>query len=181
MLTGKIMHIVIDGYNLIRQSDQLRSLDRRSLEEGRNALIRFLTPYKKGRRHAITVVFDAWDGGGPLEERDRQAGIDVIYSRRGKKADDVIKEMVSKGRGEETLVVTSDRDVADYAVRRGATVVSSPEFEEVVTRFHAGEPTAVSGEAADTDERSWKGTKKKGPSRRLSRSAKDFQKKKKKL
>ena len=113
MLTGKIMHIVIDGYNLIRQSDQLRSLDRRSLEEGRNALIRFLTPYKKGRRHAITVVFDAWDGGGPLEERDRQAGIDVIYSRRGKKADDVIKEMVSKGRGEETLVVTSDRDVAD--------------------------------------------------------------------
>jgi len=175
------MHIVIDGYNLIRQSDHLRSFDRRSLEEGRNALIRFLVPYKKGRPHAITVVFDAWDGGGPLEERDRQGGIDIIYSRRGKKADDVIKEMMGRRRGEEILVVTSDRDVADYAVRRGATAVSSPEFEEVVTRFHAGELASFSNEASEPEDRSWKGTKKKGPSRRLSRSAKDFQNRMKKL
>ncbi len=35
-----IMHIIIDGYNLIRQSDALRRYERLSLEEGRNALIR---------------------------------------------------------------------------------------------------------------------------------------------
>ena len=175
------MHIVIDGYNLIRQSDQLRSLDRRSLEEGRNALIRFLAPYKKGRNHAITVVFDAWDGGSPLEERDRHGGINIIYSRRGQKADDVIKEMMETCRGEEILVVTSDRDVSDYAVRRGATALSSPEFEEAVTRFHAGEPVPFRNEASEPEDSSWKGTKKKGPSRRLSRSAKDFRNRLKKL
>jgi len=34
------MHIVIDGYNLIRQSDSLRRLEKFSLEEGRNGLIK---------------------------------------------------------------------------------------------------------------------------------------------
>ena len=175
------MHIVIDGYNLIRQSDHLRSFDRRSLEEGRNALIQFLLPYRKGRCHAITVVFDAWDGGGPLEERDTQAGIDIVYSRRGKKADDVIKEMVGRRGGEEILVVTSDRDVADHAVRRGASAISSPEFEQVVFRFSAADPSSAKESGSDEEESSVKGPKKKGPSRRLSRNAKDFQKRLKKL
>jgi uncharacterized protein len=175
------MHIVIDGYNLIRQSDHLRPYDRRSLEEGRNALIQFLLPYRKGRCHAITVVFDAWDGGGPLEERDTQAGIDIVYSRRGKKADDVIKEMVERRGGEEVLIVTSDRDVADHAVHRGATAISSPEFERVVFRFLAGDFYSSEESGSDEDESSLKGTKKKGPARRLSRNAKDIQKKLKKL
>ena len=145
------MHIIIDGYNLIRQSDHLRSLDRRSLEAGRNALIQFLAPYKRGRGHAMTVVFDAWDGDSPREERDRQAGIDIVYSRRGRKADDVIKEMVEKRTGTETLVVTSDRDIADYAMRRSATAISSPEFERVVLRFYeqVSFPSASKEMAAD--------------------------------
>ena len=133
------MHIVIDGYNLIRQSDHLRPFDKRSLEAGRNALLQLLAPYRKGKQHAITVVFDAWDGGGPLEERDTHAGISIVYSRRGKTADEVIKEMVGRRGGEELLVVTSDRDVADHAVHRGATAISSPEFEKVIFRFCAGE------------------------------------------
>lgn len=176
------MHIIIDGYNLIRQSDHLRSVDRRSLEAGRNALIQFLAPYRRGRGHAMTVVFDAWDGGGPREERDRQAGIDIVYSRRGRKADDVIKEMVEKRTGTETLVVTSDRDIADYAVRRSATAVSSPEFERAVLRFYErmAFPSA-SEEMDENEERGGKGTRKKGPSRRVSRGAKNFQKKIKKL
>jgi hypothetical protein len=175
------MHIVIDGYNLIRQSDHLRPFDKRSLEAGRNALLQFLAPYRKGKHHAITVVFDAWDGGGPLEERDTQAGISIVYSRRGKTADEVIKEMVVGRGGEEILVVTSDRDVADHAVHRGATAISSPEFEKVIFRFCSGELTSSEESGLDKDETSLRGTKKKGPSRRLSRSAKDFQKKVKKL
>ncbi|MBN1545977.1 MAG: NYN domain-containing protein [Syntrophaceae bacterium] len=176
------MHIVIDGYNLIRQSDHLRSFDRRSLEEGRNALIQFLAPYKKGKQHTITVVFDAWDGGGPLEERDRQAGIEIVYSRRGRKADDVIKAMVERKTGEETLVVSSDREVADYALHRGITALSSLEFERAVLRFYVPESFPVEGEdIAEEEERSARGTKKKGPSRRISRGAKNFRKRVKKL
>lgn len=176
------MHIIVDGYNLIRQSDHLRPFDRRSLEEGRKALIQFLAPYRKGRPHAITIVFDAWDAGGPLEERDTRAGIDIIYSRRGKKADDVIKEMVGRRGGAEIMVVTSDRDVADHAVHRGAAAISSPEFEKIIIRFCTGEFAPSSAElGSDEDETSLRGTKKKGPSRKLSRSVKEFHKRLQKL
>ena len=175
------MQIIIDGYNLIRQSDRLRAFDRRSLEEGRNALIQFLAPYKRAKGHAITVVFDAWDGGSPLEERDRQAGIEMVYSRRGRKADDVIKAMVEKRTGVETLVVSSDRDVADYALHRGVSALSSPEFERAVLRFYTLESRSAVNEEAEEEERPGKGTKKKGPSHRMSRGAKDYQKKISKL
>ena len=56
------MHIIVDGYNLIRQSDTFRHSERKSLEEGRNALIRSLAGYRKLRGHRITVVFDGWVG-----------------------------------------------------------------------------------------------------------------------
>ena len=169
------MHIIIDGYNLIRQSDALRRYERFSLEAGRNALIRSVSHYKKQRGHKVTVVFDGWQGGPVEEERDKLSGIDIIYSRKGEKADEVIKRMV-KERAEEIIVVTSDRDIADFVSRRGGTTISSQEFDELMGRTK----TAPTGHARHTEERSDKeeddetraDAKKKGPSRRLSRKKK---------
>jgi len=169
------MHIIIDGYNLIRQSDMLRRYERFSLEEGRKALIRFSALYKKHKGHKVTVVFDGWEGGPAEEERDRQAGIDIIYSRRGEKADEVIKRMVQKT-GEEIVVVTSDREVADFVSRRGRTAISSREFEELVGRLQNSvsdsHPQSNGGYNKDEDDEIRAGIKRKGPSRRLSRKKK---------
>lgn len=177
------MHIIIDGYNLIRQSDALRRYERFSLEAGRNALIRSVSHYKKQRGHKVTVVFDGWQGGPVEEERDKLSGIDIIYSRKGEKADEVIKRMV-KERAEEIIVVTSDRDIADFVSRRGGTTISSQEFDELMGRTK----TAPTGHARHTEERSGKeddgtrgGIKKKGPSRRLSRRKKSAVERIKKL
>ncbi len=122
------MHIIVDGYNLIRQSDVLRLHERQSLEAGRKALVHLLAGYRKTRGHRITVVFDGWLSGPPQEERDREAGIDIIYSRRGEKADEVIKRL-ARQRTDETIIVTSDRPVMDAAIRAGATAIPSREFE----------------------------------------------------
>ncbi len=171
------MHIIIDGYNLIRQSTALRRYERFSLEEGRKALIRFLALYKKYKGHKMTVVFDGWQGGPAGEERDRQEGIYIVYSHRGEKADDVIKRMVQKT-GEEVVVVTSDRDIAVFVSRRGGTAISSLEFEELVGRLQDGRsaslPHAEEGydEDREEDEGTRAGIKKKGPARRLSRQKK---------
>jgi hypothetical protein len=168
------MHIIIDGYNLIRQSVALRRHERFSLEEGRKALIRFTSLYKRRKGHKVTVVFDGWEGGPAEEERDRQEGIDIVYSRRGEKADDVIKRMVQH-RGEECVVVTSDRDIADFVSRRGGTAVSSQEFEALIDRDkdRMSDPRPRSDEKYDKDENEVReGVKRKGPSRRLSRKKK---------
>ena len=169
------MHIIIDGYNLIRQSDTLRRYERISLEDGRKALIRSISLYKKQRGHKVTVVFDGWQGGPVEEERDKLSGIDVIYSRKGEKADEVIKRMVQE-RAEEIVVVTSDRDIADFVSRRGGTAISSQDFDKLTERVK----TPLTDPARHREERSDKeeddGTKgrarKKGPSRRLSRRKK---------
>lgn len=164
------MHLIIDGYNLIRQSDVLRSHERQGLEAGRKALIRMLAGYRRVMGHRITVVFDGWLGGPPQEERDREAGIEIIYSRRGEKADEVIKRL-ARQHAEESMVVTSDRPVMDAAARAGVTAIASREFEERVRRARSSPAQApdVRGKDDDGDDPSPRGTKKKGPSHRTSK------------
>jgi hypothetical protein len=159
----------VDGYNLIRQSDTFRQSERKSLEEGRNALIRSLAGYRKLRGHRITVVFDGWVGGSPIEERDRAGGVEIIYSRLGEKADEVIKRLLAKG-DEEILVVTSDREIATFATRRGRTAIASAEFDALLERSAVGSsPADVPGATEGDDDDDRTGMKRKGPSRRLSK------------
>jgi hypothetical protein len=170
------MHIIIDGYNLIRQSDELRRCERFSLEDGRNALIRSVSLYKKQKGHKMTVVFDGWQGGPIEEERDKLSGIDVIYSRKGEKADEVIKR-IAQERAEKIVVVTSDRDIADFVSRRGGTAISSQDFDELMRRAKTSmtdyaRQTEVRSDEKEEDDAIKRGIKKKGPSRRLSRRKK---------
>lgn len=174
------MHIVIDGYNLIRQSDVLRRCEKSSLEAGRRALIQFILPYKRAKNHRITIVFDGWQSGSPHEERDREGGMDIIYSRRGKKADDVIKQ-IAEHSGEELMVVTSDRDIASFVERRGGTVVASRDFEAIIA-MKAGEKSAAAPQPGaeakpeDDEDPAPAGSRKKGPARRISRKERDYRK-----
>ncbi len=163
------MHIFIDGYNLIRQSVDFKRFERQSLEAGRHALITWLAGYRKQKEHRITVVFDGWEGGSPLEERDKSEGIFIIYSSRGVKADDVLKRIIASA-DEEILVVSSDREIASYAQRHNRAVLSSPEFETLINR------SLVSGMSDEPEEKDGeedsRPTGKKGPARRPSRARK---------
>lgn len=170
------MHIIIDGYNLIRQCETFRHFEKQSLEAGRQALISRLSLYREQKKHRITVVFDGWESGAPMEERDRLKGITIIFSRRGEKADEVIKRMASQ-QGEETVVVTSDRDIAGYVNRKGATALSSLEFEAILARsaIHAissADADFASGKNREDNDRGSSRTRKKGPAHRLSRREK---------
>ncbi len=163
------MHIIVDGYNLIRQSDTFRQFEKRSLEEGRNALLRSLADYRKLRGHRITVVFDGWVAGSPKEERDLAGGVEIIYSRLGEKADEVIKRLLAKG-DEEILVVSSDREIVVFATRRGKSAIASAAFEERLEQCAAEpSPADASGEEESDEDDERPGMKRKGPSRRLSK------------
>lgn len=167
------MHILIDGYNLIRQSEVFRRYDRMSLEAGRNALMHSLAAYKKQAGHRVTVVFDAREGGFLTEERDRSGGVGVLYSRMGETADDLIKRMI-EARKEELVVVTSDRAIAAFASRRGVAAIPSPVFEsrlkDVEAARNGGRRCEKDGpDGEERDDGSAAGGKKKGPSRRLSK------------
>ena len=160
------VHIIIDVYNLIRQSAELSPLDRIDLQQGREALLELLAAYKKIKRHHITVVFDGTDAYSLYRQRDQVKGIKVLFSRRGETADTVIKRLAADER-EGALVVSSDRDVATYAASQKAATMSSTDFMEKLIMASWSNEKGIS---PDEEMTGWKPTtRKKGPSRRLSK------------
>ena len=169
------MHLIVDGYNIIRQSPRLQYLDVMDLQAGREALLELLAHYRRRSHHQITVVFDGWQRGDLKESRDRYEGILVIYSRRGERADEVIKRLLTQER-ERALVVTSDREIQVCAEQAKAAWINAGEFE----LSHLHDPS----EAADDDTEAnstARGTHKKGPARRLSKQLRQRQQRLKKL
>ncbi|HNR14083.1 MAG TPA: NYN domain-containing protein [Thermodesulfobacteriota bacterium] len=158
------LQLIIDGYNLIRQSAALREHDRESLEKGRGELLRKLASYQRIKRYHITVVFDGWIHGETSEGRDRVAGITVQFSRRGEKADVVIRRLASQYQ-DQAVVVTSDRDLGYACIQEGSEVVSSQEFEGRLEL--AAYQTLKEDTDAEVDNHTGKKTGKKGPARRL--------------
>jgi hypothetical protein len=169
------MHLIVDGYNVIRQSPRLQFLDVMDLQAGREALLELLAQYRRRSHHRITVVFDGWQHGDLKESRDRYEGILVIYSRRGERADEVMKRLLIQER-ERALVVTSDREIQVCAQQAKAAWIHAGEFESSYLHDPAG--------AADPDaqaDASARGTHKKGPARRLSKQLRQRQQRLKKL
>ena len=171
------MHIIIDGYNLVRQSRELSRLDRADIARGREALIEKLAAYRRLKAHRITVVFDGTGAPALSPERDRMKGIGIVFSRGGETADAVIGRM-ARQEGETALVVSSDLAVARNAQACGAAVVESPEFEARMAMAAALER----GEPVDEDPRARRvSTRKKGQGRRLPKRLRQNQRRTAKL
>jgi predicted RNA-binding protein with PIN domain len=169
------LNLIIDGYNLIRQSPYLQAMEARELEAGREALLASLAAYRQSRpQHKITVVFDGWEKGGLRESRDRRAGMTIIFSRRGEKADEVIKRLLEKERSR-AVVVSSDRELQDYADRVGAAWISAPQFEASHLRG------AAAGGDEPEEEPSVQKAPKKGPAHRSPKRQRQRQQRLKKL
>lgn len=158
------MHLLIDGYNLLHVGQSLAQLTPYDLERKRDHLIEQLSAYRQTKPWNITVVFDGWRGGWSTEKKERRRGIELIFSRLGETADEVIKRLV-KERGTAAVVVTSDREVAKYAERLTVAVIPSDQFRERLELAAVRRQRGVQNDEVDGE----KGAKKKGPSRRLSK------------
>lgn len=130
-------------------------------------MIRQLATYKRIRGHEVTVVFDGWRSGSLRESQQWERGILVIYSKRDERADEVIKRL-AKRFGQGAVIVTSDREVANFAERVGATAIPSEEFEgRMGMAVVMEEDKGLDTEEIDNGESGI--GKKKGPSRRPSK------------
>ncbi len=153
--------VLIDGYNLIHALPS-GTTGREETE----ILLEKLRRYKRFRGHHITVVFDGYEGGMPLEGRERIKGITVIYSKLGEKADQVLMR-IAREWGGSCIVVTSDREVADDVERSGAAVIGSPDFME---RLEMVEYLALKGGEEEEEQAGGRlNTRKKGNPRRRSK------------
>ena len=115
-------YILIDGYNLI-------GIAHKDLEKARNDIIEKLCRYSELKGHNITLVFDGWKGGQGMETKMRIDNVNIIYSRLGEKADFVIKKILSEDI-KPWIVISSDREIFDFAVKKGFVSIASEEFED---------------------------------------------------
>src|SRR4030043_1873500 len=159
------MYLIIDGYNLLHSGRTLVKVNSIELQLERERLIQKLSLYRQARSSEILVVFDGWQGGWSKEKKERRKGIELIFSRIGEKADEVIMRMIRE-KGSGAVVVTSDREISKFADRLSVPVISSEQFQEKLgsTDFRVAEETEENEEE--------RGLKKKGPSRRPSKKEK---------
>jgi predicted RNA-binding protein with PIN domain len=159
------MHLIIDGYNLLHMGQSRASMTASELEGRRERLIEQLSSYRHTRPCDITAVFDGWQRGWASEKKERRRGIDVIFSRLGEKADEVVKRL-AREKGAGAVVVTSDREIASFAERLAVAVIPSEVFREKLERSVA---QGLKVSARNGEEETRPEGKKKGPSRRLSK------------
>lgn len=159
------MHLIIDGYNLVGVTTGFGG----SLEGARDALIASLAAYRRRKQHPITVVFDGWKQGLPNGGHEHRSGVQVLYSKKGEQADQVIQRL-ARQYGSECAVVSSDHEVAGGARSAGAFVMTAQEFAAKLRAMPSGAETPFK-ELDAGDDRPSRGASKKGNPRKLPKAA----------
>lgn len=121
----------------------------------------------------MTVVFDGWQQGYPVEHREDRAGLLVIYSRRGERADQVIQRL-TREYGADCAVVSSDHEIAATARAYGAMVLTAQVFAAKLEQSRSAAGTVIGKELdPGEDQRPRRGSDKKGNPRKLPKAVRE--------
>ncbi len=137
--------ILVDGYSVLHAWPRFATRKARqlSLQQRREMLVGLLRQYADHSRRRVTVVFDAYAAKHKAEGKEPTHGIEVLFSERGKTADDVIERLVARAEQKgEILVVTSDNAERSTVEAMGAQTTSAEVFEgdvEAALRGLAGD------------------------------------------
>ncbi|PYN32691.1 MAG: hypothetical protein DME01_20735 [Candidatus Rokuibacteriota bacterium] len=163
------MRWLVDGYNVIRRSPELKAREVESLEGGRRALLHLIARARRALQDEFTIVFDgARLSGGtpPVAGRIR-----VVFSRPPLTADDDLMRLARQLRNG-AIVVSSDRKVQDAARRAGSAVLTAEQFLEALDVPETPGADRPDMKDASEDEPA---REKRGNPRRLSKKAKQAQ------
>ncbi len=125
------MSILVDGYNYIGRSQELRLDD----SSARDKVIYLMGRYCARAKKSLTIIFDGNHFVHHVNRKRRYGRVTVIYTSPIYTADDAIKKMVRKQpprQRKSMLVVTSDAEILDYVKGHGAGVAKSEDFERTV-------------------------------------------------
>ncbi|WP_373481810.1 NYN domain-containing protein [Acetobacterium sp.] len=113
--------LIVDGYNVIHGSDDLKRLSEIQLEEARVKLINDLNGYSGFKGWETILVFDAYQQQ-TLEKREELVGrIKVVFTEKNKTADSYIEKLVySLPKAYSVRVVTSDFTLQQRVMASGA-------------------------------------------------------------
>lgn len=160
------IHLIIDGYNFIKNTAGYRC-DWSRIQTGKDRLVDDLCSFNSRRNYSVTVVYDGWKNGGPVESYEKVGGIHIIHSRKGETADTVIMRMCGEYPGD-LVVVTADREIISAVIGHGGKTLSPPEFQQKISYSSNSLDTHFDDEFDEDPAYSRPvTTRKKGPARRI--------------
>ncbi|UNC93341.1 NYN domain-containing protein [Candidatus Contubernalis alkaliaceticus] len=124
-------YLIIDGYNIINSWQELRELAVEDMDFARYRLIYNLSQFND-MWDKLTVVFDAHLVPGGTESREMVDIIEVIYTREGERADNVIERITHNFKGSSNIniwVATSDQTEQQTIFSRGANRITPSELK----------------------------------------------------
>ncbi|SEO76944.1 hypothetical protein SAMN04488134_112108 [Amphibacillus marinus] len=122
--------LLVDGYNIIGDWDELKRLKDLDLEQARKLLIDRLAEYQAYRGYRVIIVFDAYGVKG-LESKETPFQVEVIYTKEKETADQCIERLVKQLKNVKTkvYVATSDYTEQRTIFQQGAYRKSARELE----------------------------------------------------
>jgi predicted RNA-binding protein with PIN domain len=126
---------VLDGYNVIHGIPELERYLNQSLEQARNALVRYCEAFaqERGDVQKVCIVFDGRDEYGDLPLY-RSAKVEVVFSTEAEKADNKILELLENSKNRNFMIVSNDTYVFNNSRAYAAKVISVEAFNAEVTR-----------------------------------------------
>jgi uncharacterized protein len=124
--------ILVDGYSVLHAWKRFATRKSRalSLRQRRETLVKLLGQFADHSGHRVTVVFDGYAAKHKPEGNEPSHGVEVVYSERGKTADDAIERLVAQAEHKAAIqVVTSDNMERHTVESMGAHSVSAELFE----------------------------------------------------
>lgn len=122
--------LIVDGYNVIHQHEQLKKIFMKSMDDARFRLIEILANYVSYIGWTLMIVFDAHkvkDGIGSCEQYD--SNTHIVFTGKNETADSFIEKMVHDMTNECNIwVATSDKDEQYYVITQGANRISAREL-----------------------------------------------------
>jgi uncharacterized protein len=122
---------MIDGFNAIRSGGMAALFDPTDIDSASHYFLSRLSDYRKTKRISITVVFDATEGTSLSRKTDKSKGIQIIYSKRGETADQVMIEAIRR-RPSGLVVVSADRAIIDEAKKHGVPFITPGRLENAL-------------------------------------------------
>ena len=128
--------LIVDGYNIINQWPELKSLYSQSMEKAREKLIEYFISYRELNNCEVIVVFD----GKQSKIKDVQKitkYVSVIFSSEDQTADTVIEKIVydEKKNKRNVFVATSDLHQQFSTFGNGAARISAREIKNEISSF----------------------------------------------
>lgn len=124
-------YVIIDGYNFIFATDELRKVAESDFARARDVLTRMMCDYSAYHKSKALIVFDAYKRRGGEGSCEVVGDVTVVYTKESQTADAYIERTTHEIAGEHTVrVVTADLQEQLIILGSGGLRVSTAEFWE---------------------------------------------------